>query len=193
MKKLHFSIDGEWFTDFIRTLYYADDKSYDYCKDKLLDSLCLKELNMTDIEKDELAKSVIFGDKKLVGINNLTLIDDVNFNIYDYSRFQEPVFNKDKKGIVGILTQEGLFVQCHFRQHADTIDRIGQEKANGSLAFWTDIFADGFNVSKDWERKHTTKYQRVWIEKNKEHLSEDQLKDIRRIYKVEDHHDSLKK
>jgi hypothetical protein len=192
MKKVYFSIDGEWFTNFIRTLYYADDKSYDYCKDRLLNSLCLAELNMTDSEKEELAKSILFGDKKLIGINDLELVDDSDFNIYNYSRFSEPKFDKNKKGIVGILTQEGLFVQCHFRQHADTIDEIGQDKANGSLAFWTDIFADEFHITKDWEKRHTTKYQRSWIEQHKEYLSEDQLKDVRRIYKIEDYHDKQK-
>ena len=63
-EKLNFKIDGQWFTDFIRRLYYSENNSYKECKEKLLKSLCLDYISEDD--KEKLAQSIIFGDKKFI-------------------------------------------------------------------------------------------------------------------------------
>lgn len=144
-ERLCFKIDGEWLTDFIRNLYYMEDESYEECKGKLLRSLCLNGLE--EDEKEQLAQDIIFGNKKFIGVNDLELVEDSDFDVYNYSRFSRPNFNKDEEGIRGILTKEGIFVQCEYQQHNSTIEAIGHEKCKGSLAFWMGLIGAG--VSKD--------------------------------------------
>jgi hypothetical protein len=171
-ENVFFKIDGEWFTDFIRTLYYADDKSYEDCKEKLLLSLCLEDISNDD--KEELAQAIIFGDKKFVGVNSLDLVDDNDFDVYNYSRFSRPKFNVNGRGIRGILTKEGIFVPCEFQGHASTIEEIGIAKCKGALQFWNGLMSSG--VAKDEQRTEVTKYQKKFFEENKQYMNEEQLK-----------------
>ncbi|CUU46157.1 hypothetical protein [Clostridium beijerinckii] len=166
-------IDGEWFTDFIRTLYYADDKSYEECKEKLLLSLCLEDISNDD--KEELAQAIIFGDKKFIGVNSLELVDDTDFDVYNYSRFSRPKFNENCRGIRGILMKEGIFVPCEFQGHASAIDEIGIDKCKGALQFWMGLMGAG--VSKDEQKIEITKYQKKFFEENRRYMGEEQIRD----------------
>ncbi|NRT32421.1 hypothetical protein BJV38_004994 [Clostridium beijerinckii] len=180
-ENVFFKIDGEWFTDFIRTLYYADDKSYEECKEKLLLSLCLEDISNDD--KEELAQAIIFGDKKFIGVNSLELVDDTDFDVYNYSRFSRPKFNENCRGIRGILTKEGIFVPCEFQGHASTIDKIGIDKCKGALQFWMGLMGAG--VSKDEQRDNITKQQQKFFYKNIHYMHPEQTRDWGKLVKHE--------
>ncbi|MFR2890668.1 MAG: hypothetical protein ACLTDM_20985 [Clostridium butyricum] len=180
-KQLCFKVDGEWLTDFIRNSYYQKDESYEECKSKLLRSLCLSGLK--EDEKEQLAQDIIFGNKKFIGVNNLELVDDTDFDVYKYSRFSRPNFNESEKGIRGILTREGMFVQCEHQQHNSAIEAIGHEKCKGSLAFWMGLIGAG--VSKDNHNDKISIQQKKWFEKNKEYMHKEQIKSWNRLVEIE--------
>lgn len=69
-----FKIDGEWLTNFVRTLFWDEDKPYDVCENLLLQSLINPDISI-DQTKD-IIREIIEGRKKLVGINNFELVDD---------------------------------------------------------------------------------------------------------------------
>lgn len=183
MKQICFKVDGEWFTDFIRNLYYNENNSLEECKNKLIKCLNLDSI-LEEEEKNELIEAILFGSKKFIGTNSFELIDDKEFNIYDYCHFSKPDFSKAKYA-VGILTRDGIFVQCKYQQHEATIRCIGLKKARGALVFHRDIFGNEFYVSKDNNKIKTTKYQRKWIKNNLEHLTPEQIHDIKGFYKDE--------
>lgn len=171
-EKLRFEVDGEWFTDFIRDLYYQRDESYEVCKRKLLDSLHL--ISLTKDEEDNLAESILFGDKKLVGVNAFDLVDDIEFDVYKYSRFPRPIFKFDC-GIRGILTKEGIFVECAYMGHSALTKHIGVEKCNNSISFWTGLMGDGATI--DNYKNEITKYQTKWYLEHKQYLNQEQIRD----------------
>jgi hypothetical protein len=186
-KKVTFKVDGEWFTDFIRNLYYAEDKSYEECKDKLIKTLNLD--NISEDDKEELAQAVIFGEKKFIGLNDFELVNDTDFDVYEYSRFSRPKFSEyiEYRYAVGFLLKDGVFVQCRYKGHSDKLDLIREEKAEGSLIFQTDSMYDNYYVVKDdFDKCRITKHQKKWINDNKEYLTENQLRDIRRLIKIEE-------
>lgn len=176
-----FKVDGEWLTDFIRNLYYSDDKSYEECKDKLILSLCLNEL--TESEKDELAEAIIYGDKKFIGINSFDLVDDTDFDVYNYSRFSRPKFQVNCRGIRGILTKEGIFVPCEYQGHNSTIENIGFEKCKGALQFWMGLMGAG--VSKDEQKDNITKQQQKFFYENIHYMHPEQTRDWKNLVKFE--------
>ncbi|WP_315069638.1 hypothetical protein [uncultured Clostridium sp.] len=180
-ENVYFKVDGKWLTNFIRTLYYSDDKSYEECKDKLILSLCLNEL--TESEKDELAEAIIFGDKKFIGVNSFDLVDDTDFDVYNYSRFSRPEFHENCRGIRGILTREGIFVQCPYEGHASTIKKIGIDKCKGALQFWMGLMGAG--VSKDEQRDNITKQQQKFFYENIHYMHPEQTRDWRNLVKHE--------
>lgn len=134
-EKIQFKVDGEWFTSFIRNLYYSEDRGYEDCKDRLIKSLSLQELS--EEEKDDLAKSIIFGDKKLIGVNNFELIDDIDFDVYEYSRVSRPTNFIENKGVTGILTGDVVFAECRYGGHNHTINFIddGHQNLSGAIIF----------------------------------------------------------
>lgn len=178
-ENVYFKIDGEWFTDFIRTLYYAEDKSYEECKEKLLNSLCLQELN--EEEKNNLVDQVLFGEKKLVGINELDLVDDEEFDVYNYSRIPRPKNFTKNRGVTGILSKDGIFAECEYGSHNSTINFIdnGNQNCSGAVVFSTGSSSDvGINcdsyVYMDTTWSKLSKYQIRWYLKNNAYLNERQ-------------------
>ena len=74
-KKLQWSIDGEWLTDFVRNMFWNEDKPYeDVAK-------ILSECIQTDdtVVKDRIVQDIIEGRKKFVGVNEFELVDDNEF------------------------------------------------------------------------------------------------------------------
>lgn len=172
-EKVNFKVDGKWFTDFIRNLYYAENKSYDECKNKLIKSLCLNKLS--EEQKNELAESIIFGEKKFVGVNALDLADDVEFDVYDYSRFSKPKNFKLDKGVIGILTKDGIFVETSYGGHSSTINWIdnGNQECAGAIVFSTGSeSSNSTSYVKMDDGFVPNKYQIKWYEKNKQYLNE---------------------
>lgn len=183
-EKLNFKIDGQWFTDFIRRLYYSENKSYKECKEKLLKSLCLDYISEDD--KEELAQSIIFGDKKFIGINDLDLVDDVDFDVYKYSRIPRPTFIENK-GITGILLSDGIFAQCKYGEHDDTINFVdnGHGNLSGAIIFSVGCeFGIGINsdsyVEMDTICGKLSKYQVKWYKKHKKYLNKKQICEFER-------------
>lgn len=183
-----FKVDGEWFTDFIRTLYYAEDKSYEECKEKLLVSLCLSHISEED--KEELAESIIYGYKKFVGINELDLVNDIDFDVYKYSRLPRPMNLEEGKGITGILIKDGIFVKCEYSGHNSTINFIdnGRQNLAGAVVFSTGCKTGlGGNVDSyvmmDSDISKLSKYQIRWYEENKKYLDERQIHTMERYLK----------
>ena len=178
-EKIHFKVDGEWLTSFIRRLYYSEDRGYTDCKERLIKSLSLQDL--LEEEKDELAKSIIFGDKKLIGVNNFELIDDINFDVYEYSRVSRPSNFIENNGVTGILTGDGVFAECQYGGHNYTINFIddGHQNLSGAIIFSIGCKtgvgqnADSY-VHMDTTWSKPTKYQKRWYENNKIYLNETQ-------------------
>lgn len=183
-KSVYFKVHGEWLTDFIRDLYYSGNESYETCKEKLIGVLNTGSYKMTEDEKEELASSIIFGEKKLTGINEMSLVDDKDFDVYNYAtRFKRPEFKGIKKGIRGILTKSGLFVPCEFMGHASTIEYIGEEKCIGAVQFWMSL--SGCGISKDKFDDKFTKQQINFFYSNIEYMHPEQVKDWARAVKLE--------
>lgn len=179
-ESLCFKVDGEWLTDFIRSLYYAEDKSYEECKEKLLSSLCLGHISEDD--KEDLAQMIIFGDKKFIGVNDLDLIDDVDFDVYKYSRISKPINFIENKGVTGILLTNGVFAECKYGGHYSTIKFIdnGRQNLNGavvfSIGYETGVGADCDSyVKMDTSWSKLSRYQIRWYNKNKKYLNERQI------------------
>lgn len=183
--RVNFNVDGEWLTDFIRSFYYAEDKTYDECKDKLCRSLCLNEF--TEIEKDSLAKSVIFGEKKFIGLNSLDLVDDLDFDVYDYSRVPRPTNLKVGKGVTGILTTDGVFAECDYGGHYSLINFIAtgeNQKLADALIFSAGIPGDAETAYVQMDEPYRiSKYQIRWYEKNIKYLNVRQKKHMERYLK----------
>ena len=84
---LCFKIDGEWITEFVRNLFWIEDKPYPECEEILIECLGTDQITLT--EKKVIAQEIIEGRKKLVGVNEFTLEDD-NENIRPLSvKFEE--------------------------------------------------------------------------------------------------------
>lgn len=175
-ESLVFQIHGDWLTDFIRNLYYAEEYSYEECKAKLVNSLCLKDLS--EKEKTELFESILYGEKKLIGVNELELVDDTDFDVYKYSRFTKPVFENK---VIGFLLRDGVFVQCNYMEHFTTLDKIGEELAKGALIFGFNNRTKETYCYTDKEDDILTKQQLKWINKYTDFLSEYQLINIESI------------
>lgn len=174
-ERVYFKVDGEWLTDFIRNLYYAENKPYDECKQKLCKSLCLGDLSEED--KEELAQAIMFGEKKLVGINSLDLVDDIDFDVYNYSRIWRPKNLEENKGVIGILTKDGIFAECNYGGHYSTIDFIdrGNQECAGAFVFSTgnENNNESSYVKSD-EGFPPNKHQIKWFNGNKKYLNENQ-------------------
>lgn len=186
-KSLYFKVDGEWFTNFIRTMYYDDNISYNETKYKLIKSLCLNELSLE--EQNEICKSIIYGKKKFVGSNSFDLVDDLEFDLYAARKFNKPNFEKNSNGLIGILTQEGLFVQCKYGQHSQTLSKIGERLSKGSLIFAADMSFKIFYCMKDEEKVYLSIEQKDWIKEHKEYFSKNQIKDVETIVELEEFQD----
>ncbi len=170
-----FKVDGEFITDFIRNLYYKEDLSYQECKFRLEKSLCLGEMREDD--KEKLFQDILYGKKKLVGINEFDLVDDVDFDIYKYSRFPRPTF-EEGKGVRGILTTDGIFVYCNYGGHFKAIEWLG-EKSFGGMAFYLHDYDTSISgVSADYDITPLTERQLEWLEKHRKYLVPKQLKDL---------------
>lgn len=178
MERVYFKVDGEWLTDFIRILYYKEDKSYEECKEKLINSLCLND--MKEEEKTELFESILYGKKRFVGENSFDLVDDENFDVYMYSKFRRPVFENK---VIGFLLRDGVFVQCEYEEHSSTLRKIGEEKAKGAIVFSYSLLMGDAYASKDVNKYLITEQQKKWIENNKEYLSKRQIEDIEYMYR----------
>lgn len=86
MEYVHFQIDGEYITDLARTMFWDDDRDYEDVERLLLQ--CLVSDQSEDTLKT-IVQQIIEGRKKLVGINELELIDD-NENV-------RPIYKKIKE------------------------------------------------------------------------------------------------
>ncbi|MFC4782196.1 hypothetical protein ACFO6R_13175, partial [Eubacterium multiforme] len=145
MATLTFKIDGEWFTDFIRKLFYAEDYSFDECKYKLITSFNLHFL--TEEKKNDFAEAIIYGEKKLKGCNEFELVDDPDFDLYEYSRISRPKNFETGKGVIGILTTDGVFGECKYGGHANMLNFIDNCHGNikGAVVFQnTDVYNYAF-------------------------------------------------
>ncbi len=178
-EKIHFKVDGEWLTSFIRKLYYAEDMGYKDCKERLINSLCLQEVS--EEEKEELVQAIIFGDKKLVGVNSFELVEDIDFDVYDYSRVSRPTNFIENKGVTGILTSAGVFAECRYGGHNDILNFVddGHQNISGAITFSTGRptgigINDNSYVYMDTTCYNPTKYQIRWYENNKVYLNETQ-------------------
>lgn len=187
-ENLCFKVDGEWFTDFIRNLYYAEDKSYDECKGKLLKSLCLDDISEDD--KEELSQMIIFGDKKFIGVNDLDLVDDIDFDLYKYSRVPRPTNFVKNKGVTGILLTNGVFAECEYGGHNSIINFVdnGHQNLSGAVVFSIGC-ATGVGENCDsYVKMDTTwaklsKYQIRWYIEHKKYLNERQIHTFERYLK----------
>ncbi|SHI90868.1 hypothetical protein SAMN05444401_1752 [Clostridium amylolyticum] len=174
-ESVYFKVDGQWFTDFIRNLYYAENKTYEECKQKLCKSLCLADLS--EEEKEELSETIIFGEKKLVGINDFYLVDDVDFDVYNYSRFSRPKNFIEGEGIIGILTKDGIFVECQYGGHFSTINWIDNGNQECAGAFVFSRGNENSNESSYVESDNIfppNKHQIKWYLNNKKYLNDRQ-------------------
>lgn len=173
-EKVYFKIDGEWITNFIRTLYFRENKPYEECSRNLAKILGIQNSSKDEIES--VVQPIIFGDKKLVGINTVEIEDDNDFNVYDYAKFKEPKYSNEDigKGLRGILTREGLFISCGYMEHNYTIRKIGEERAKGSIAIWKSSSSNGVSLDKLNDR--ITPYQEKWYKKNSIYLNDKQRK-----------------
>lgn len=179
-KTITFQIEGEWLTDFIRRLYYAEAYSHDECKNKLINCLSLKDF--TEEQQTELYESIIYGQKKLTGINVFELVDDKDFDVYDYSRFNRPKFKNNE--VIGFLLKDGVFVECQYKGHNSTLEWIGEELAQSSLIFGK--YSEPYNETYCYTDKDSdilSKQQLLWIDKHNNLLSERQLHNIDKIKK----------
>lgn len=174
-ERVYFKVDGEWLTDFIRNLYYAEDRAYEECKQKLCKSLCLG--NLAEEEKEELTQAIMFGEKKLVGVNSFDLVDDIDFDVYNYSRIRRPKHFEEGKGVIGILTKDGIFAECKYGEHFSTIDFIdmGNNECAGAITFsmGNEETNETSYVMID-ENIIPNKHQIKWFNENKKYLNENQ-------------------
>lgn len=69
---LHFSIDGEWLTDFARQWFWNENKPYEVVAELLGSCIAADD----DNEKDTIIRDIIEGRKKFVGINEFELVND---------------------------------------------------------------------------------------------------------------------
>lgn len=178
-EKLHFKVEGEWITDFLRKLYYSENRGYEDCKERLINSLGLQGLS--EKEQEELAQAIIFGEKKLVGVNNFKLVEDTDFDVYQYSRVSRPINFSENKGVTGILTGDGVFAECSYGGHDSIINFVddGHHNLSGAITFSTGSpTGTGVNVDSyvymDTNWSKPTKYQIRWYENNKQYLNDTQ-------------------
>ena len=83
MAQIGFKVDGEWLTDFVRTWFWDENKPYETCENLLLQSLINPEIPIQQTK--QIIQEIIEGRKKLVGINEFTLVED-NENIRPLSK-----------------------------------------------------------------------------------------------------------
>lgn len=166
-----FKIDGEWLTDYIRKFFYAEDFSFEECKCKLIDSLSLR--SFTEEQKNKFAEDIIYGEKKLIGCNSFELVDDPDFDLYNYSRISRPKNFKENGGVIGILTTDGVFGECGYGGHSSMLEFIdnGHGNCNGSIVFQHKYSYDYAVIDDGYK---PTKQQIKWFDKNKEYLSVEQ-------------------
>lgn len=73
-KSLHFSITGEYITKTARDWFFKEKKDYKKSEELILS--CCENTPLTLEEKRELAKDIIEGKFKFIGVNDLELVDD---------------------------------------------------------------------------------------------------------------------
>ena len=88
MKKVCFKVEGEWLTNFFRTRFWDDKCGYETAIKIIQDSL-------GDISED-LCIDILEGRKKLVGINELDLVED-NENIRPLSKYIKQQEEENRK------------------------------------------------------------------------------------------------
>lgn len=159
---VNFKITGEYITKWIRTLYFVENTKLDYCKNKLIKLLMMDN----SLDKEKVAEDIILGEKKLVGENELYLERDNEFDVYNYCYISRPIL-KSGEGITGILTRDGLFAQCNYGEHNETIKMLGN-KSSGALIFSSSD--KGSYVIKDKQNDSLSSNQIKWLEKNYEYL-----------------------
>lgn len=138
-------------------------------------SLCLNDL--PDVEKDELSKAIIYGKKKFTGINDLKLVDDGEFDIYREYGISKPKYMRKGTGLTGILTVDGVFIECEYGGHDRALSRLPEGKSNGAMVFSTGSPLDERKISyiaKDKESMPISERQMEWINKNVEYLDDSQ-------------------
>lgn len=172
MSILTFKVDGEWFTDFIRKLFYSEDYSFEECKYKLINSLCLHNI-ATKEQQIELTEDILYGEKKLIGCNEFKLVDDPDFDLYEYSRISRPKNFEVDKGVVGILTTDGVFGECKYGGHSSMLNFIDNchGNINGAITFH---HTDKYDYAFIDDEYKATKQQIKWFKKNKKYLSYNQ-------------------
>ena len=74
MEYLQWKIDGEFICDIARQWFWEENRDYEKCEELLLSALGTDELTLE--EKKEIARDIIEGKKKLVGVNECVLVDD---------------------------------------------------------------------------------------------------------------------
>lgn len=180
-KEVHFSIDGEWFTNRFRDMYYYENLTTEELKTKFIK--CLGPNTLSDEEKNELFESIIYGEKKFIGCNEFELVEDKEFDIQSYSKFLEPKFIDDERGVRGILTKAGMFVQCGYGEHQSIIAEIGKDRCKGCLVFFLGLASSG--IYKDNTKEKLTKKQLEWCEAHKIYFNEEQKSDWITISEIE--------
>jgi hypothetical protein len=71
---VHFSIDGEFITDLLRTWFWDEDKSYEKCENFI--KTCFQGNGVSDDDLNVITQQILEGRKKLVGVNAVVLEDD---------------------------------------------------------------------------------------------------------------------
>lgn len=69
-----FKVDGEFVCDMARAWFWNEDKPFKKCEELLLSCLMTDEIGIE--EKKKIVIEILEGRKKLVGINELSLVDD---------------------------------------------------------------------------------------------------------------------
>lgn len=87
VERLSFRVEGEWITDLARSWFWDENKDYEVVEELLLSCLCTDEITIE--ERKDIARDIIEGKKKLVGINNFSLEDDGHLIRPIYKKIQE--------------------------------------------------------------------------------------------------------
>lgn len=69
---LHWQIDGEWLTNFVRSWFWDEDKPYETCAELLGECIGTDD----KLLKASIIQDIIEGRKKFVGVNEFELVDD---------------------------------------------------------------------------------------------------------------------
>lgn len=100
MKAVNFQVEGEFVCELARSWFWDENRDYSKCEELLL--ACLESDEVTLEEKKKIVVEILEGRKKLVGVNEVTLVDD-NENIRPLS---DKIAEYKKKEIIRAIEED---------------------------------------------------------------------------------------